>query len=128
MEFSDAVRARRMTRNFSTEPVEEALLDRLLSLSLRAPTAGSAEGVELLVLTLARARAQFWEAIGDEAWRRDPARSQGLTRAPVIVLPCADPGAYLARYAKDDKATSSLAGLDAGSWPVPYWSIDAAFA
>ena len=46
----------------------------------------------------------------------------------MIVLPLADPAAYLARYAEVDKARSGLAGLAAADWPVPYWLVDASFS
>jgi nitroreductase len=49
-----------------------------------------------------------------------------LVAAPVIVLPVAHPGAYLARYGEPDKARSGLA--DPARWPVPYWLMDGAMA
>ena len=127
MEFTDAVRSRKMTRHFLPDAIDEALLDQLFSLALRSPTAGSSQGVELLVLTKEAARESFWEAVSEPGWRLDEVRSAGLTRAPVIVIPCASPRTYTERYARSDKTSSSLAGLAPESWPVPYWSIDAAF-
>ena len=50
---------------------------------------------------------------------------RGLSRAPVVLLSYASPGAYAARYAEPDKSDPRLA---AGEWPVPYWFGDAAFA
>ncbi|HUY07574.1 MAG TPA: nitroreductase family protein [Acidimicrobiales bacterium] len=127
MEFSDAVHSRKMTRRFLPEPLDEALLDRLFSLALRSPSAGSTNGVDLLVLRSEDSRTKFWETISDLEWREEPARSFGLTVAPVIVIPVASPNAYLERYARDDKSASVLSRLPLASWPVPYWSIDAAF-
>lgn len=127
MEFTNAIRSRKMTRNFLSHSVDETVLDQLFSLSLRSPSAGSSQGVELLVLKKETARTIFWEAISDPDWRLDERRSQGLTRAPVLVIPCASPDAYIERYARNDKTSSTLAGLAPESWPVPYWSIDAAF-
>jgi nitroreductase len=45
----------------------------------------------------------------------------------VIALPLADPEAYLSRYGEPDKRA---AGLDRSTeaWPVPYWTVDTAFA
>ncbi len=77
----------------------------------------------------------YWESTTDEAWRSTSARSQGLRRAPVILLAYASAEAYVARYAEADKAGSGAGeaagpalGLDAAEWPVPYWVGDAAFA
>lgn len=128
MEFTDAVRSRTMTRHFLSDPVDETTLDQLFSLSLRSPSAGSSQGVELLVLTKEVARANFWETISEPDWRQDERRSRGLTQAPVIVIPCASPDTYIERYSRSDKTSSTLAGLAPRSWPVPYWSVDAAFA
>jgi nitroreductase len=43
----------------------------------------------------------------------------------VLVVPMASKTAYLDRYAEEDKA---WADRDEGRWPVPYWTVDAAFA
>ncbi len=45
-------------------------------------------------------------------------------RAPLLIVPHANKGAYLDRYAQPDK------GLERSedSWPAPYWDIDVGFA
>jgi len=116
-----------MVRSFADAPIGGSVLKRVLDVARRAPSAGNAQGSELLVLTDPVARARFWnltlplERRGDFAW-------PGLLRAPALVLPLADEAAYRARYAEPDKAGSGLAalGLDE-SWPVPYWLTDTAF-
>jgi hypothetical protein len=50
-----------------------------------------------------------------------------LLRAPVLVIPCAYPDAYVARYGEADKVATGL-GADLDAWPVPYWHIDAGIA
>ena len=50
---------------------------------------------------------------------------EGVRVAPVIVIPFASKGAYLDRYAEEDKGWEDR---DESRWPVPYWYIDAAFA
>ena len=68
--------------------------------------------------------ARFWDiTLAPE--RRAAFRWQGLLQAPVIVLPYADRGAYLARYAEPEKAASGL--FEADAWPVPYWLVDTGF-
>jgi nitroreductase len=59
--------------------------------------------------------------------RRDRFRWPGLLRAPVLVLPYVRPGAYVERYAEDDKARPGL-GEDPGQWPAPYWHVDGGMA
>lgn len=111
-----------MTRAFEPRPVDPALVDELLALGRRAPAAGNTDGLDWLVLEGADT-ARYWDVTMPPE-RRAGFAFPGLLDAPVIVLPVADPGAYLARYGEPDKARSGLA--DAGRWPVPYWSMDGA--
>ncbi|MGH9296006.1 MAG: nitroreductase family protein [Acidimicrobiales bacterium] len=128
MELGEAVRRRRMTRCFSEETVEAGAVDRIVASALSAPSAGFTQGVEWLVLTTAEERRSFFEAVSEEGFLDDASRLAGLRRAPVVLLPVAAPGAYVGRYAEPDKRSSRLYGLPASRWPVPYWTVDAAFA
>jgi nitroreductase len=105
-----------MVRNFADRPVEGAVLERVLDAALRAPSAGHAQGLDLVVVD---EPARYWAVTLPE-----PAsfRWQGLLRAPVLVVPVVDPAAYAARYAEPDKARTGLGRVDA--WPVPYWWVD----
>jgi nitroreductase len=125
VELIDAVRRRRMTRNFTGRAPDPSLVDSLLADALRAPSAGHTQGRELVVLTGPDQTATYWDATTDADWRTTSARFAGLSRAPVIVLPFADPEAYAARYREPDKA-----GRDEGEveWVVPFWFVDAAYA
>jgi nitroreductase len=124
-DFADVVRRRRMTRAFSDRPLQEGLLEQLVDLAGRAPSAGKTQGWHLVVLE-GDDTARFWDiTLPDE--RRAEFRWQRLLDAPVIALPLADPQAYLDRYSEADKARSGL-GSDKGAWPAPYWTIDASMA
>jgi nitroreductase len=114
-----------MTRNFSGRPPEPGAVDRLLEGALRAPSAGNTQGREFVVLEGADQTSRYWSATTDTAWRSRSTRFAGLARAPVIVLPYADPDAYDARYREEDKARPDSAAID---WVVPFWFVDAAFA
>jgi len=110
-----------MTRSFTNDPVDPALVDDLVDLASRAPSAGKTQGWHLVVLEGADT-ATFWD-ISLPVERRDGFRWSGLLDAPVIALPLADAAAYTDRYAEPDKARTGLGdGVD--SWPVPYWTID----
>ncbi len=125
MELSEAVVRRRMTRNFSGRPPGPGIVDRMLEDALRAPSAGNTQGREFLVLEGPDLTSRYWSATTDEAWRERSARFSGLSKAPVIVLPFADPGAYVARYREHDKAFPGAGDVE---WVIPYWLVDAAFA
>ena len=124
-EFADVVRRRRMTRAFDGRPVPPELLDELVDLASRAPSAGKTQGWHLVVLEGAET-ARFWD-ITLPPMRRGAFRWQRLLDAPVIALPLADPRAYTDRYSEPDKRATGLgAGTDA--WPAPYWTVDASMS
>ena len=50
MEFQDVVRRRRMIRTYADRPVDRAVVDRMLSNAVRAPSAGFSQGWAFLVL------------------------------------------------------------------------------
>lgn len=105
-----------MARAFSPEPLDPDLVERLLADALRAPSAGNAQGAELIVLTGAET-ARYWDATLAPA-RRTGFAWPDLPAAPVLVVVVTDPQRYVARYAEADK------GTDATAWTTPYWWVD----
>jgi nitroreductase len=125
MELSEAVQARRMTRNFSGRELPPGLLDSMLSDALRAPSAGNTQGRDFVILEGRAETTRYWEATTDEPWRSTSRRFEGLSRAPVVVLPFVDPEAYLARYREPDKSRRDGAEVE---WVVPFWFVDTAYS
>lgn len=123
MELTDAVRRRRMVRSYDPErPVSRETLGELLSLAVRAPSAGHTQGWRFLVLDDITSRSAFWQATAEadaDAWL------ERMQRAPALIVVFSDKSAYLDRYAEADKG---WADRDEGRWPVPYWHIDAGMA
>lgn len=126
MEFAQAVRSRRMVRAYIDEPVDPMVIDGLIDLARRAPSAGNSQGASFLVLEGQTQTDRYWD-ITLPAERRPDFPWPGLLTAPVLILPVADERAYLSRYAEPDKSSSGL-GEDAAAWPVPYWQVDCAMA
>lgn len=114
-----------MCRSFLPDPLAPGVLDGLVDMASRAPSAGRAQGWHLIVLEGADT-ARFWDATLPTE-RRAGFRWPHLLDAPVIALPFADPDAYVARYAEPDKAHTGL-GDSETAWPVPYWTVDASMA
>jgi nitroreductase len=111
-----------MVRRFAPTPVPEDVLTRVLESALHAPSAGFAQGTELIVLDQPRDIAEFWR-VTDPRGRKRPPEEGG---PPVIVIPFSNQVAYLRRYSEPDKQGL---GLDqAAAWPVPYWDLDSAMA
>lgn len=123
MEFQDVVRRRRMVRNFDPDrAVDPAIIDRIMSNALHAPSAGFSQGWGFLLLDQPKDVHRFWETTSDgppDSWLR------GMRRAPVLVVACSNKDAYLERYAREDKGWTDR---DEGRWPVPYWDIDTGMA
>ncbi|HAG67932.1 MAG: nitroreductase family protein [Ilumatobacteraceae bacterium] len=125
MEFADVVRGRRMTRAFSTQPVDSELISQVVDLASRAPSAGKTQGWHALIITSGDT-AKFWnDTLAVE--KRESFRWKHLLDAPVIALVFADPVSYVERYSEQDKAHTGL-GVGAEAWPTPYWTVDASFA
>ncbi len=113
-----------MVRNYSDQPVDPAVIERILSNALHAPSAGFSQGWAFLLLDEPGDVARFWASTtpddaGDDAW------SAGMRRAPVVVVPLSCKREYLERYAAPDKGWTDL---DESRWPVPYWDVDTGMA
>jgi nitroreductase len=128
VELHEAIRRRAMVRSFSDDPVDRAVLDRIVQAALRSPTAGNTGGTAWVVLQGPAETAAYWESTTDPAWREGAGRARwpGLRRAPVVLLAYSSAAAYVARYAEADKSDPVL-GASESDWPVPYWTGDAAF-
>ena len=123
--FADIVRSRRMSRSFSDQTVDSAVISSCIDLASRAPSAGKSQGWHVLLLENASTQ-RYWD-VTLPVERRESFAFPLLLRAPVIVLSMCDPTAYLERYSESDKKATGL-GAGRDKWPAPYWTIDAAFA
>lgn len=124
MELAEVIRRRRMVRNYSSQAVDPKMIDRVLAHGLRAPSAGFSQGWAFLRLDTTTDVARFWDAatppgLGTDRW------SEGMRRAPVVIVPMSSKRAYLDRYAEADKGWSDR---DESRWQVPYWDIDTGMA
>jgi nitroreductase len=117
-----------MVRRYDPDrAVSDAALEAVLGAARRAPSAGFAQGVSLLVLDSPAARGAFWTATALPG--ADPDRPSrwlaGMRTAPVLVLVWASCDAYLDRYAEPDKGWTDR---DPERWSAPYWFVDAGMA
>ena len=113
------IRARRMVRAFTDEPLGDEVLVELVDLARRAPSAGNTQPWEVLILA-GDDVGRYWSVTLESPERF---RWQGLLAAPALIVPYVRPGAYVDRYAEPDKATTGL-GDHTSSWTVPYWWVD----
>jgi nitroreductase len=121
MEFSDVLARRRMVRNYTDEPVDEIVLDRVAGSALRAPSAGNSQAIAVVVVTDTEIRAKI-AAIADEAAYVEAGFDPWISRAPAHIVISVSEKVYRDRYAEPDKLAEDGSQID---WPVPYWWIDA---
>lgn len=115
-----------MVRAFTADPVDPTVVEHLVDLARRAPSAGNSQGWAFVVLSGPAETSRYWDATLP-AERRDAFRWPGLVAAPVLIVALVDPATWSARYAEPDKAATGL-GAGTGEWPVPYWWVDAGMA
>jgi nitroreductase len=115
-----------MVRAFTEAPVAPALVDRLLDLARRAPSAGNTQPLAFVVLEGPAQTARLWD-VSLPAEKRPGFRWPGLLDAPVLVVPTVRPADYPERYAEADKQPTGL-GAGEAAWAVPYWWVDGGMA
>jgi len=119
VDFQEVVYRRHMVRDFTSEPVSQASLDRLLANAVRGPSAGFSQGQAFMVLSGDSLR-RFWDMFGsDDDW------SVRVSVAPLVIVPMSSKRIYLDRYAEPDKGWTDR---DEARWPVPFWHIDTGMA
>jgi nitroreductase len=121
MEFADVLRQRKMVRNYTDEPVEREVVERIVAQGRKAPSGGFSQGLRLVVVTEEATRRRIAElaqepeyvAQGFQPW---------ISMAPVHVVVGMREESYHERYRKPDKLLEDGSEI---SWHVPWWWVDA---
>lgn len=121
MEFDQVVRKRRMTRNFATTPIPPDVLERIMDLARRGPSAGYTQGQDFILVTREDLRREIAHICGEEGYVENLGMHPFLSRAPVLVVACTNEAAYHRRYQEPDKVTEEGSEME---WPVPFWYMD----
>jgi nitroreductase len=124
MDFTELVGKRRMVRNFSDESIDDEVLERILDIGQRGPSAGFTQGQDFIVVTDPEMKLKLAELCTEESYVSkgfDPF----ISKAPVLIIPCTNEGAYHRRYQQADKVDEEGKEID---WPVPYWFMDVGHA
>lgn len=124
MEFKKVLASRRMVRNYRSDPVDSAALDRIARAALRAPSAGYSQGFTVVVVTKSETRAEIAGLAGEPEYV-----AQGfdpwISKAPAHIVLSVSEQEYHKRYNESDKLASDGTEIE---WPVPYWWVDAGAA
>ncbi|MFN8374425.1 MAG: nitroreductase family protein [Anaerolineae bacterium] len=124
MDFYELVNKRRMVRNFSDEPIADDVLARILEAAAHGPSAGFTQGQDFIVVSDAAMKRHLAQLCQEPEYVED-GFDPFISKAPVLVVPCTNEGAYHRRYQQPDKVDDSGQEID---WPVPYWFMDAGHA
>lgn len=119
MEFGEVLRRRRMVRHHAPSAPDTETLERIAAAATRAPTAGNAQGVTVILVTDHGQLAAMAAACGEPAYRAkgfDP----WLSSASAHLVVCVEPERYRQRYAEPDKDPDALS--------TPWWWVDAGAA
>lgn len=120
MDFKDVARRRRMVRNYTSEPVERAALERIVKTARRAPSAGFTQGQYFIVVTDDATRKAVAELAGESDYV-DKGFPAWMSSAPAHIVVCVSEADYHARYREPDKLTADRTEIE---WPIPYWWVD----
>jgi len=123
LEFKEVLKKRRMVRNYTSAPVEDTVLARIVDAGRRAPSAGFSQGQRFIVVTDPAIRKVIAEA-ADESDYLANGFDPWISSAPAHVVVCVREDDYHERYRERDK----LVGGAEIEWPVPYWWVDAGAA
>ncbi len=121
MEFAELVRKRRIVRHFKPDPVDPEVVERMLDLARRIPTAGFSQGQDFIVVTDPEIKRAVGQLCGEAEHYEKGFGHPWISEAPVQVIPCANEGAYHRRYQEADKVREDGSEIE---WPVPYWIMD----
>ena len=121
MEFSDVLAIRRMVRNYTDDPVDEAALARIAAAALRAPSAGNSQAIAVVVVTDEEIRQEI-ASIADEPAYVEAGFDPWISRAPAHIIISVSEKVYRDRYSEPDKLAEDGSQI---RWPVPYWWVDA---
>ena len=89
MEFQELIRQRRSIRGFTSQPVEEGKLQKILEAVNEAPSAGNRQAYEVYVVRKPGDRA----ALAAAAWGQD-----FIKASPVVLVFCTHPALSEVRY------------------------------
>ncbi|MEU8659939.1 nitroreductase family protein [Actinoplanes philippinensis] len=118
-EFNQVLRGRRMVRDYRPDPVPDEVIERVVKVVHRAPSAGFSQGHRLVVVTDPAKRAEL--AAIAEPWYLEKGFPPWISTAPVQLVLGIREASYHERYTEADKLES---GAEEIPWPVPFWWFD----
>jgi FMN reductase [NAD(P)H] len=123
MEFSEVLASRRMVRNYTDEPIDRSVLERVAAAALRAPSAGNSQALGVVTVTDPESRERIADLAGEQTYVA-AGFDRWISKAPAHIIISVSEEVYHRRYQEPDKL-----GPDGEiEWPVPFWWVDAGAA
>src|SRR3989442_7049281 len=112
------LRKRRQVFGFKAEAIRENILTTVLEDAIHVPSAGFTQDFDLIVIKDAVTRKRLAEAARESEYKTlELSKSDFISTAPVIVVPCANKKRYEDKYGRAEDSRR-----------LPWWLIDASFA
>jgi len=119
LSFRALLRKRRNLYGFTTKQVPEPVLKAILETASHVPSAGFTQDFDFVVVRNNQLKKKLGEAAGEDSYMGiGYAKRNFISKAPVIVVPCASKPRFEAKYGKPAEKNARL----------PWWLIDAGFA
>jgi nitroreductase len=116
--ISSLLRKRRQVFGFKAEPIPENILATVLEDAIHVPSAGFTQDFDLIVVKDVVSRKRLAEAARESEYKSlKLSKTDFISTAPVIVVPCANKKRYEDKY-----------GTGEESRRLPWWLVDASFA
>ena len=127
MEFQSVINKRKMIRSFTTDAIQDDAINRIIQNFFKGPSAGFAQGFELLVLKEPNDIQRYFKCLGTSEERKEvyAGKWSRIENAQLILIPLSHKQTYLDRYAEPDKDRKDKS---VSHWPVPFWLTDTAMA
>ena len=109
-----------MVRHFSGGPISKEVIDGMLELAQRAPSAGFSQGSAYVVITDPEVKRKVAMLQGEENYRAGGFHGW-ISEAPVAIVACVSEKIYHDRYNEADKLDEEGREIE---WPTPYWFFD----
>jgi FMN reductase [NAD(P)H] len=119
-ELRDLLKRRRMVRAYLPDPIDREVIERIVGVVRRAPSAGFSQGHRIVVVEDEATRAEIARLAGEEEYV-GMGMTPWISAAPVHLVIGVREESYHERYRKPDKLNDE--GEEIG-WPAPYWYVD----
>src|SRR6266705_6182825 len=119
MSLGSLIRQRRNVYAFTTKPVSDQTLKKVLKNATHVPSAGFTQDYDFVVVRDNIVKRKLAQAAYEEQYvRMGHAKERFISRAPVVVIPCANKARFESKYGAPAEKNARL----------PWWLVDSGFA